>query len=384
MNLSERFNRYVPTEDLLIYMDLTVLSTKVDKEQRMIEVSVECPYIISKSILYRLELEIKTAYDLNYMRIIPKYSSELFSSSYINDIIKEACREGAVGKGFFEDYSVDFSQEKIVLKVPFIQGGIDLLDVGHTADVIANIIKREFGLNINVTIEQREDYKRNIELFESEKMNMLRRALEEQQKAINRDTTKAEELQNKRTEFKKSNSFSNSEMKVEIKDNLVKCGHTTFDISDKEYVVGGEFEIANIVPLRNVANGMHGICVLGTVFEITEKQIKRGSVTIINVGITDKDSSIYIKINVPTDKRNEELSYFKKGESYAIRGNIKTDEFDGELYVSYIDVYKISALKRMDNAKEKRVELHLHTMMSQMDATIDPEKIVKVAKEWVV
>ena len=36
----------------------------------------------------------------------------------------------------------------------------------------------------------------------------------------------------------------------------------------------------------------------------------------------------------------------------------------------------------MDNAKEKRVELHLHTMMSQMDATIDPEKIVKVAKEW--
>ncbi|MBP3495419.1 MAG: PolC-type DNA polymerase III [Clostridia bacterium] len=382
MNLSERFNRYVPTEDLLIYMDLTVLSTKVDKEQRMIEVSVECPYIISKSILYRLELEIKTAYDLNYMRIIPKYSSELFSSSYINDIIKEACREGAVGKGFFEDYSVDFSQEKIVLKVPFIQGGIDLLDVGHTADVIANIIKREFGLNINVTIEQREDYKRNIELFESEKMNMLRRALEEQQKAINRDTTKAEELQNKRTEFKKSNSFSNSEMKVEIKDNLVKCGHTTFDISDKEYVVGGEFEIANIVPLRNVANGMHGICVLGTVFEITEKQIKRGSVTIINVGITDKDSSIYIKINVPTDKRNEELSYFKKGESYAIRGNIKTDEFDGELYVSYIDVYKISALKRMDNAKEKRVELHLHTMMSQMDATIDPEKIVKVAKEW--
>ncbi len=382
MNLSERFNRYVPTEDLLIYMDLTVLSTKVDKEQRMIEVSVECPYIISKSILYRLELEIKTAYDLNYMRIIPKYSSELFSSSYINDIIKEACREGAVGKGFFEDYSVDFSQEKIVLKVPFIQGGIDLLDVGHTADVIANIIKREFGLNINVTIEQREDYKRNIELFESEKMNMLRRALEEQQKAINRDTTKAEELQNKRTEFKKSNSFSNYEMKVEIKDNLVKCGHTTFDISDKEYVVGGEFEIANIVPLRNVANGMHGICVLGTVFEITEKQIKRGSVTIINVGITDKDSSIYIKINVPTDKRNEELSYFKKGESYAIRGNIKTDEFDGELYVSYIDVYKISALKRMDNAKEKRVEFHLHTMMSQMDATIDPEKIVKVAKEW--
>ncbi len=382
MNLSERFNRYVPTEDLLIYMDLKVLSTKVDKEQRMIEVSVECPYIISKSILYRLELEIKTAYNLNYMRIIPKYSSELFSSSYIDDIIKEACREGAVGKGFFEDYSVDFSLKKIVLKVPFIQGGIDLLDVGHTADVISNIIKREFGLNTNVIIEQREDYKHSIELFESEKMNILRRALEEQQKASNRDTTKAEELQNKRTEFKKSNSFSSSEVKVEIKENSVKCGHTTFDISNKEYVVGGEFEITNIVPLRNVANGMHGICVLGTVFEITEKQIKRGSVTIINVGITDKDSSIYIKINVPTEKRNEELSYFKKGESYAIRGNIKTDEFDGELYVSYLDVYKISVLKRMDNAKEKRVELHLHTMMSQMDATIDPEKIVKLAKEW--
>ena len=382
MNLAERFKKYTPSSELQSYMGLNVLKTKADIENRMIEIIVSSDYIVSKNILYKLESEIKSAYELNFMKIIPSYPSELFSREYIDDLIKEAQREGAISKGFFQDYSVDFAYDKIVFKVPFINGGIELLSAGQTGQVISKIIKREFDLDIPVYIEQREDYKKNFEMFEAEKLNILKHALEEQKVNMKANQTQADENTAQRSDFASTNSFYSNEVTLENNGSSIKCGFTSFDISTKEYVTGGEFDITNVVPIRNLRSGMHGVCVLGTVFEITEKQIKRGSVTIITIGITDKDSSIYIKINVPTEKRDEELSYFKKGSSYAIRGSVKVDDFDKEIYLTYVDVCKINVIKRMDNAPEKRVELHLHTKMSQMDATIDPDEIVKLAKEW--
>ena len=82
--------------------------------------------------LYQLETEIKAAYSLNFFRINPKYSQELFNSDYLDELVIESYRQGIVAKGFFEDYSTSFSREKIVFKVPFIQGGIDLLASGKT------------------------------------------------------------------------------------------------------------------------------------------------------------------------------------------------------------------------------------------------------------
>ncbi|MBQ8545827.1 MAG: PolC-type DNA polymerase III [Clostridia bacterium] len=382
MNLAQRFKKYTPSTEMLSFMDFEVLNTKADVENRIIEVVVSFPYIVSKSTLFRFEQEIKSAYELNQMKIVPSYPPALFNQSYMDELIKEAYREGPISKGFFQDYSVEFSLEKIVIKVPFIRGGIDLLDNGQTGNIISKIINREFGLDIPVYIEQREDYKKNVEMFESQKLNILKHALEEYKASQSAQQAQKEDNTPQRSDFKRSNSFSSDEVSFENNGTTIKCGHTVFDISSKEYVTGGEIEINNVVPIRNLSVGMRNVCVLGTVFEITEKQVKRGTITLINIGITDKDSSIYIKINVPTEKRAEELSYFKNGCSYAIKGNIKIDDFDGEIYLSYTDISKIAIVKRMDNAPEKRVELHLHTKMSQMDATIDPEEIVKLAKEW--
>ena len=382
MNLQERFKKYTPSSELQSYMGLEVEKTKADVDKRMIEITISSNYIVSKNILYKLESEIKTVYELNFMKIVPTYPKELFSKDYIDDLIKEAYRDGAISKGFFQDYSVDFGVDKIVFKVPFISGGIDLLNAGQTGQVMSKIIKREFDLDIPVLIEQREDYKKNFEMFEAEKLNILKHALEAQKASAAANITSNEEQKPQRSDIQTSNSFYSGEVTLENNGTSIKCGFTNFDISSKEYVTGGEFDIKNVVPIRNLKSGMHGVCVLGTVFEIAEKQIKRGSTTIITIGLTDKDSSIYLKITVPTEKRDEELSYFKKGNSYAIRGTVKTDDFDKEIFITYIDVCKINVIKRMDNASEKRVELHLHTKMSQMDATIDPDEIVKLAKEW--
>ena len=385
MNLIERFDRYTPPEELIKYMGATVSAIRVDKEKRIMELDISSDIIIPKKILYRLEAEIKDAYKLNGFVMYPKYHSSLYTSDYIDDLILETYRVGAVSKGFFDDYSITSNNGELIIKVPLIQGGIELLNVGKTADVISGIIKKEFNVNVSVKIQQREDYKRNIELFEAEKLEILKRALEQANgnKSTNQPVKKQEDsYQALKGDYKKSNSFSEKSNPVVNNGTTIKAGHITFDLTGKEYIVGEPFEIDNIIPIRDLKNGMHKACVLGKVFEINEKTIKRGSVSIITVGFTDNDASIYIKITANSSNRDEEMSRFKVGCAYMIRANSKIDDFDGELYLTYLDVFKVSTIERTDNAENKRVELHLHTMMSQMDGTIDPEKIVSTAKAW--
>ncbi|MBQ9704012.1 MAG: PHP domain-containing protein, partial [Clostridia bacterium] len=385
MDLIRRFPKYIPSDSFVSVMkDGEVLDTKVDKELRIMQITVKFSDIVRKDKLYALENEIKLAYDVNKITLLPRYDSLLFSSDYIEDVILETYRRGAVSNGFFSDYTIDASREHINIKVPFIKGGIDLLGIGKTNEVISDIIFEEFGIRIPVTISQREDYEKVHANFEREKMSALKKALEEQKKVNVRSAKEEKEadLKEMRAEFKKATSFSSEDNRVEIKDTKITVGAITFDTTSREYVSGGEFEIENVVPISRLDAGMHGIVVLGKVFEITEKPIKRGANITIQIGITDNISSIYVKEVVSADEKDEFLAGYKKGNAYAIKGSVKLDTFDNEIYLNATDVSKIDVVKRMDTAPEKRVELHLHTMMSQMDATIDPEVIVKVAKEW--
>ena len=79
MKLNERFPKYSPASELDSYMLAEVLGMRVDKEQRMMEVDISSSLIIPKRELYRIESEICEAYRLNYFRIYPKYSSDLYS-----------------------------------------------------------------------------------------------------------------------------------------------------------------------------------------------------------------------------------------------------------------------------------------------------------------
>ncbi|MBQ4509614.1 MAG: PolC-type DNA polymerase III, partial [Clostridia bacterium] len=388
MKLFEKFDRYFPSAELMSYGQAEILGMRIDKELRMLEVDISSPIVIPKKALFQIEAEIKEEYKLNYFRIHPKYNIELYSIDYIDDLILEAYRQGAVARGFFDDYSFSKENDTVVIKVPFIDGGIMLLDSAETTKVLSKIVFDEFGAIANFKIVQREDYKLNIENFENEKLNILRRALEQHKKDMPKASEKkAEEAENLRATFAKANSFSKEEIHADKSSNgEIKVGPTTFIVSDPQYVTGGMFEIENVVPIRKLESGMHSVCILGTVFDIQERtaKTKRGQLSIIKIGLTDKDSSIYIQISVPMDKRDEQMSYFNMGDSYAIKCNVKTDEFskDKEIYIDYTDILKISKKERIDTAENKRVELHCHTTMSAKDAIIDPAALVKRVKEW--
>ncbi len=387
MNLRERFPKYNPDDAYIeIMQDAEVVGTRVDKESRMMEVDAKFTDIVRREKLYELEDAISKAYNLNRLRIFPKYPSALFTIDCIEDIIKESYKREAISRGFFSDYSFKYVDDKIEILIPFVQGGIDLLGYGHTDKIIEDIIFDEFGIRKKIFISQREDFAKTTASFENDMMEQLKKALATGSSSAKTDkkaesARKEAEIREMRSTFKRSTSFTGEASVLTIDGSLVKSGALTFDVSEPVYVTGGLITPENIVPIANLAEGMHDVLTIGQVFEITEVPMrKERNVTLVSFGLTDKLSSIYVKAKIHNDHKKEVMELFEVGGAYLVRGNVKA--FDGDLNIEYKDISKIKVIPRIDNAENKRVELHLHTMMSAMDSTIDPAEIVKLAKAW--
>ena len=106
---------------------------------------------------------------------------------------------------------------------------------------------------------------------------------------------------------------------------------------------------------------------------------------IITLKVTDFSDSIYCKVFVRDDEEYGRLcKEFKVGNWYKIRGYTKNDQFAKELVLNARDMIKIERSEESikDLSEEKRVELHCHTVMSQMDGVANEEAIVKQAMKW--
>ena len=106
---------------------------------------------------------------------------------------------------------------------------------------------------------------------------------------------------------------------------------------------------------------------------------------IITLKVTDYSDSIYCKMFIRDEDDYKKLSKeLKEGNWYKIRGYTKNDQFSRELVLNARDIVKIEKEENIikDNEKEKRVELHTHTKMSQMDGLCDEVELVKQAIAW--
>lgn len=121
-----------------------------------------------------------------------------------------------------------------------------------------------------------------------------------------------------------------------------------------------------------------GICVIdGEVFKTDEKKLRNGK-TLLVLYVTDFSSSIAVKVFL---KEGEELP-IKAGQVFRFKGNVTLDMYSKELTMIARDIYKMEKVKRKDTAAEKRVELHLHTNMSSMDALASAKSVFSLAKDF--
>ncbi len=375
----EKFNKYHPgTENKYVLDRAYVTKFRADREKRILEAFVSFPFVVDKETLYAIENEILDAYKLTVMRIFPSYPSELFSEKYLPEAIKELQRTGAVSKGFFRDYKAYIENGRIIVEIAFGNGGIELLYHADTHNILSNIIRSEFSLSYEVEIRQESGY-----VFDYEKYEQAQNAdlisMSEAEFAQKGDVSvEINEPERKRVVSLYGDGISTPEI---TDGGTIKVGNMTFDISSPECVYGEPFDI-DPAPLRNLTSPVRSVNILGVAYSIDTKETRRGDKTIINFALTDDDASIYCKSVLPIEEAKTLISSIKDGIALAVSGSVHMDKFDNEYVMSPSSVMKISTVKRTDNAPEKRVELHLHTQMSAMDALIPPDAAVKTAHSW--
>jgi DNA polymerase-3 subunit alpha (Gram-positive type) len=135
--------------------------------------------------------------------------------------------------------------------------------------------------------------------------------------------------------------------------------------------------------LEEIVDEERRVTVQGYVFFAETKELRSGR-TLLTFKITDYTSSILVKM-FSRDKEDAALfQLVKKGMWLRARGSIQNDTFVRDLVMIGNDLNEIKPVERKDTAKEdeKRVELHLHTPMSQMDAVSSVATLVTQAKKW--
>ncbi|MDE6916695.1 MAG: PolC-type DNA polymerase III, partial [Lachnospiraceae bacterium] len=148
-------------------------------------------------------------------------------------------------------------------------------------------------------------------------------------------------------------------------------------------IFGRDFEDESI-NIEEIWGEMGEVVIRGKVRALETREI-RNERTIVSFEMTDFTDTIKIKMFVHNEQFPELTGDLKVGAFVKLKGVTVNDTFDRELTIgSVIGVMKIPdfTTTRMDNSARKRVELHCHTKMSDMDGVSDVKDLIKRAKKW--
>ena len=127
---------------------------------------------------------------------------------------------------------------------------------------------------------------------------------------------------------------------------------------------------------------MFRVIVEGKVFAVQHRELKKRGAWVVCFDMTDYTSSVRVNQFMEAAKAKPIIDNVQAGMWLRVQGKMSFDRYDNELVLQPTAMEKIEAPKRRDTYPEKRVELHLHTTMSSMDALTDTGAAVKRAASW--
>ncbi len=143
------------------------------------------------------------------------------------------------------------------------------------------------------------------------------------------------------------------------------------------------------VPMSTLDLDMGTVVVEGDVFFVDHRELKKRGAWVVSFDVTDHTGSIRVSKFFPGDEGKPIVDGVKKGQHLLIQGKLNIDRFSGDMVLEPYAVMEGKKEPKQDDAPEKRVELHLHTTMSSMDAltVVSPKagpdaNVVKRAEAW--
>lgn len=349
--------------------ELTQLN--INKQARLITLAVKFNGLVERNTLFDTEKLITKALVCHTV-IKPHFPTELFSADYFPQLYAAVRRDIPSINGTLNNAEVRF--ENNTLTINLLNGGKTLLDSKGFDKALIKLVSEEFNLYISVNYTGTFEVEENSEEYKA--------AIQDAQEKINRENLqKAAEFYQEEVETAEKREEKHAEntiVEIEVREGKFA---TPQIIQSSIRPLYGRSIRGKMIPISSISGDSGRIVVWGDVFDIEKKVTKSGDKNIFTIDITDYTGSTTAKV-FNSIKESAVIDNIKKGDTIVVQGDVEYDKYAGELVVNARSIGTAQKVKVVDNAEKKRVELHMHTNMSQMDAVTSAGDLVNRAYQW--
>ncbi|GFP78199.1 DNA polymerase III subunit alpha [Clostridium fungisolvens] len=339
-----------------------VESVVLSKKSKRLEMKISSDKYIEVNEFERLNTFIKKRFSLNDSIISVKYADGTDKKPIeqeIRNIILLMADKHPMLKTIINnsEYNVDDNTIHFDFKI----AASGFLKAMSYDKQLREAIRSLYGTTYNIKFVDKvnnEELVRHEEAREKEMLAAIKQIKTEQSNNVPKEAPVKKEEVKEESDGKKGDPFVILGRSSKIKDTVIKIT----DITPDEGRIALEGEISNI----------------------EAKELRSGK-TLVSFDLYDGSSSMTCKSFLKPGEYDIVLSRLKKAKGVRLVGSASFSKFSGEVEMIaniIIETQGIKRAKRMDNAEVKRVELHMHTQMSQMDAMTSATDLIKRAMSW--
>ena len=350
-----------------------VENIKVNTREGSISFVLICSKYFTNDVLENLKSEIKNSkLMVNNVFVSPRFTPEMFSENCFDDLIFELKKAIPTINGTFKDADILYSNNHLTINLK--HGGGAFLKAKKFDRELITLVRQRFNLDITVSVEGVTEMDAENQDYIEEQITVQKTIVREEAKKVVQTYAIEEQRIVDNAELRKQNN----EGYVEVRQgeslypqvNLQKCRPLYGRVIKKAPS-----------PMSEIAMDTGKITVWGDVFSVEKKVTRSGDKNIFNIMCTDYTSSVNVKVfgDISSTKVLDDV---KKGATIIAEGDIEFDRYAGELVLNATSIGYTEKIDVVDNAECKRVELHLHTNMSDMDGITSAKDIVNRAYKW--
>ena len=361
------------SESFTLY-NATILSISIYKKSNKLEIILEAENQIKLIDLEKFEIYLENRFQIKNIVIKIKYKQEFefnISEDWQN-IIDYMARKHPLTKAFLKNSTLEVKNKELVINLAF--KGKALLD-GRKFDIIlSELLKNIYGVTYKVIFSEN---------ISEETLKAYHEHLEQLEKQIV-DKAKAETAE-VIAEGKKENAEKKEDKKDSSGEKVTEQEKTEEEQEKSPVIYGRVGKMSDpLVKVADLTIDSGKVMLDGEILATETRELKSGKILAM-FNLFDGSSTITCKVFLEPEKSKDILKRMSSAKGVKVIGTAQFDPFAKELGVianAIVESNGIKKVVRQDNAPIKRVELHMHTQMSQMDAMTSAEDLLKRAVKW--
>ncbi|MBP5426457.1 MAG: PolC-type DNA polymerase III [Clostridiales bacterium] len=342
--------------------NVSVRCINVYKKSQKVELVLVSYNLISPTVVYSVQRSLKDMFKDSRIRIKVTYESDFtledVLANYWKDILLVLSCNMAIAKAILRN-----AQYKLVdgkLKIILLTRGADILLSKRCNEMIEKLLKDYFDKSVRVEFC-------NYVPTEQEKISYIREKESEEYRVVTHSILSSANIASE------TKPVDNSQRKSE--NNYRKPKTPSSDIYGKVFN-------DPLIKIVEITQDSGEIAFNGEVISTEERELQNGKILFM-FDMTDYTSSVTCKIFLKKDDLIRIKDHVKEGAVLKVKGDAQYDKYIREVSIYVLGILKGEEKeKRMDNADEKRVELHLHTQMSAMDGVSSASDLIKRVSSW--